>query len=74
MKPFASRTVAPIGFRPIEGDTMYKSLVQTDFLLAMTMAFAALLTVVGIIARALRWLATAHNNKPNARRSPAESI
>jgi hypothetical protein len=74
MKPFASRTVTVVGFRPIEGAAMYKSLVHTDLLLALTLAFAALLIVVRIIARAIRWIATAHDNKPNAFRSPAESI
>ena len=53
---------------------MYKSLIETDFLLALTLAFATVLIVVGVIARALRWFATAHDNKPNAPRSSAEPI
>ena len=39
---------------------MYKSLIETDSPLALTVAFAAVLTVVGVIARALRWAARAH--------------
>jgi hypothetical protein len=46
---------------------MYKSLVETDFLLALTIAFAAVLILVGVIARALRWAARVHTNKSNAR-------
>jgi len=53
---------------------MYKSLIETDFVLALTVAFAAVLTVVGVIARALRWAARAHTNKSNARPPFAESI
>jgi hypothetical protein len=53
---------------------MYKSLVETDFLLALTLAFATVLIMVGVIARAIRWFATAYNNKPNAGRSSAEPI
>jgi hypothetical protein len=74
VKPCPSRTVAAIGFRPIKGDTMYKSLIEADFLLAVTLAFATVLIVAGVIARAIRWFATAHNNKPNAHQSSAESI
>jgi hypothetical protein len=53
---------------------MYKSLIEADFLLALTVAFAAVLSVVGIIARTLRWPAGAHTNKSNARPPFAESI
>ena len=53
---------------------MYKSLIETDFLLALTVAFAAVLTVVGVIARALRWAAGAHSHKSDARPPFAESI
>jgi hypothetical protein len=44
---------------------MYRSLMETDFILALTIAFAAVLIVVGAIARALRWVATAHIDKAN---------
>lgn len=74
MKPCPSRTVAVVGFRPIKGDIMYKSLIETDFLLGVTVAFAAVLTVVGVIARALRWAAGAHSNKSDARPPFAKSI
>ena len=74
MKPCAARTVAPVGIRPIEGDTMYKSLVETDFVLALTIAFAAVLILAGVIARALRWAARTHTSKSNARPPFAESI
>jgi hypothetical protein len=50
---------------------MYKSLMETDFLLALTLAFATVLIMAGVIARAIRWFATAHSNK---RRSSAEPI
>ena len=53
---------------------MYKSLIETDFLLGVTVAFAAVLTVVGVIARALRWTAGAHSSKSDARPPFAESI
>jgi hypothetical protein len=53
---------------------MYKSLVQTDFLLALTIAFASLLAVVGVIARAIRWAARAHTDKANTRPPFVESI
>jgi hypothetical protein len=51
---------------------MYKSLIETDFLLALTVAFAAVLSVVGVIAGTLRWAAWAHTS--NARPPFAESI
>jgi hypothetical protein len=53
---------------------MYKSLVETDSPIALTVAFAAVLTVVGVIARALRWAARAPTNKSNTRPPFAESI
>jgi hypothetical protein len=53
---------------------MYKSLIENDSLLALTVAFASVLFVVGVIARALRWAATTHKNKSNARPPFAESI
>jgi hypothetical protein len=53
---------------------MYKSLIENDSLLALTVAFASVLIVVGVIARALRWAATAHKNKSIARPPFAESI
>jgi hypothetical protein len=59
---------------PDKGDTMYKSLVETDSPIALTVAFAAVLTVVGVIARALRWAARAPTNKSNTRPPFAESI
>jgi hypothetical protein len=46
---------------------MYNSIVETDFVLALTIAFTTVLIVVGVIARALRWAAAAHNSKSNAR-------
>ena len=72
MKPCPSRTVAPVGIRPIPGVTMYKSIVETDFVLALTIAFTTVLIVAGVIARAVRWVATAHNIKSNARPPFAE--
>lgn len=48
-----------------KGDAMYKSLMETDFILALTIAFAVVLIVVGAIARTLRWVATAHVDKAN---------
>ena len=66
MKPCVTRTVAPFGFRPIKGDTMYKSLVETDFILALTLAFATVLIVAGVIARTVRWAARAHTDKAEA--------
>jgi len=72
--PCPSRTVAPVGIRPIQGDTMYKSLIENDSLLALTVAFASVLFVVGVIARALRWAAPTHKYKSNARPPFAESI
>jgi len=41
---------------------MYKSLIETDAPLALTVAFAAVVFVAGAVARALRWLATAEQN------------
>ena len=52
---------------------MYKSLVETDSSVALVVAFAAVLVVVGVIARAMRWFATERNNKSN-RRPFAKSI
>ena len=51
---------------------MYKSLIETDFILALTVAFASVLIVVGVIARAIRWGVTAHNTKSNPRPPFAE--
>ena len=43
-------------------------------LVALTIAFTTVLIVAGVIARAVRWVATAHNTKSNARRrSPNDS-
>jgi hypothetical protein len=53
---------------------MYKSLMETDFILALTIAFAAVLIVFGAIARALRWIATAHIDKANERPPVIKSI
>ena len=54
---------------------MYRPLMETAAPLALILAFAAVLFVAGIIARALRWLATAEqNDKSNARRRSAETI
>ncbi len=54
---------------------MYRPLIEADAPLALILAFAVVLFVAGIIARALRWLATAeHNNKSDARRPSAEII
>jgi hypothetical protein len=53
---------------------MYKSLVETDFVLALTVAFAAVLILAGVIARALRWAARTHTDKSNARPPFAETI
>ena len=52
---------------------MYKSIIQTDLILVLTVAFAAVLIVVGVIARALRWVITAHADKANERPSVAKS-
>jgi len=51
---------------------MYKSIVEKDFVLALTIAFTTVLIVAGVIARAVRWVATAHNAKSNARPPFAE--
>jgi hypothetical protein len=54
---------------------MYRPLIETDAPLALILAFAVVLFVAGITARALRWLATAEqNNKSNAPRPSAETI
>jgi hypothetical protein len=54
---------------------MYRPLMETDAPLALILAFAVVLFVAGMIARALRWLATAEqNNKSNDRRPSAETI
>jgi hypothetical protein len=54
---------------------MYRPLIETDAPLALILAFAVVLFVAGIIARALRWLATAQqNNKSNVGRPSAETI
>jgi hypothetical protein len=54
---------------------MYRPLMETDAPLALILAFAVVLFAVGIIARALRQLATAErNNKSHARRPSAETI
>ena len=45
---------------------MYKSIIQTDLILVLTVAFSAVLIVAGVIARALRWVITAHTDKANA--------
>jgi hypothetical protein len=52
---------------------MYKSIVETDFVLALTIAFTTVLIVAGVIARAVRWVATAHNAKSNARPPSTDS-
>jgi hypothetical protein len=73
--PCPSRTVTPVGIRSNQGDTMYRPLIEADAPLALILAFAVVLFVAGIIARALRWLATAeHNNESDARRPSAETI
>ena len=54
---------------------MYRPLMETDAPLALILAFAVVLSVAGIIARALRWLATAEQNtKSNDRRPSAEIL
>jgi hypothetical protein len=54
---------------------MYRPLIETDAPLALILAFAVVLFVAGIIARALRWLATAQqNHKSNVGRPSAETI
>jgi|HubBroStandDraft_4_1064222.scaffolds.fasta_scaffold22709_4 hypothetical protein len=69
--PCPSGTVSPVG---IQGDTMYKLLLEADAALALTLAFAAVLFVVGALARVLRQLTTEQNNRSNAHRSSAETI
>jgi hypothetical protein len=53
---------------------MFKSLIENDSLRALTVAFASVLFVVGVIARALRWAAPTHKSKSKARPPFAESI
>jgi hypothetical protein len=53
---------------------MYKLLLEADAALALTLAFAAVLFVVGALARVLRQLTTEQNNRSNAHRSSAETI
>jgi hypothetical protein len=65
----------PVEIRSNQGDTMYRPLIEADAPLALILAFAVVLFVAGIIARALRWLATAeHNHKSDLRRPSAETI
>jgi len=53
---------------------MYRSLMETDAPLALTLGFAAVVFVAGAIARALRWLITAEqNHKLISRRPYAET-
>jgi hypothetical protein len=53
---------------------MYRSLIETDAPLALTLGFAAVVFVAGAIARALRWLITAEkNHKLTSRRPYAET-
>ncbi len=52
---------------------MYKSIIQTDLILVLTVAFSAVLIVAGVIARALRWVITAHTDKANERPPFAKS-
>jgi hypothetical protein len=53
---------------------MYKSIIQTDLILVLTVAFAAVLIAVGVIARALRWASMAHTDKANAGPPSTKSI
>jgi hypothetical protein len=53
---------------------MYRPLIEADAPLALILAFAVVLFVAGIVARALRWLATAEHNKSDVRRPSAEII
>jgi hypothetical protein len=53
---------------------MYRPLIEADAPLALILAFAVVLFVAGIVARALRWLATAEHNKSDVRRPSAETI
>lgn len=43
--------------RPDNGDAMYKSLIETDSIATLIVAFAVVLVVVGATARTVRWLA-----------------
>jgi hypothetical protein len=49
---------------------MYRSLVETDAPLALTVGFAAVVFVAGAIARALRWLVTAQQDHKSISRLP----
>jgi hypothetical protein len=53
---------------------MYRPLIEADAPLALILAFAVVLFVAGIIARALRWLATAEHNNESDVRPSAETI
>ena len=53
---------------------MYKSFIENDLLLALTVAFASVLFVVGVIAHALRWAVPTHKYKSNAHPPFAELI
>jgi hypothetical protein len=54
---------------------MYRSLLEADAALALTLAFAAFLFVVGALARVLRQLTTTEqNNKLKGTESSAETI
>jgi flagellar protein FliO/FliZ len=58
MKPWPSHIVTPVGIRPMDGDTMYKSIAETDLLLTFVVIFVVVLALVGVIARAIRSFAT----------------
>ena len=49
---------------------MYRSLMETDAPLALTVGFAAVVFVAGAIARALRWLITAEQKHESMSRRP----
>jgi len=49
---------------------MYRSLMETDAPLALTVGFAIVVFVAGAIARALRWLVTAQQNHKLISRQP----
>jgi hypothetical protein len=69
--PRPSRTVATVG---IQGETMYRALLEADAALPLTLAFAAVLFLVGALARVLRQLTTAEqNNKLRHTDSSAET-
>jgi len=53
---------------------MYRPLIEADAPLALILAFAVVLFVAGIVARALRRLATAEHNKSDVCRPSAETI